>query len=157
MFSSSSFSAIFILSALHNYKLSFKNVWLFPICQLHLANYFTWLLCLILSFFSYALQQKSSRVASFLAPSALSVYLIHVHPLIWNHLMLYFAIGHFPSGPMLFVWVITAALCIYLVCTIIDLPRRLLWYIAARFYKAVLGSVLLSATTALKRSPSVTR
>ena len=58
LFSSSSFSAIFILSALHNYKLSFKNVWLSPICQLHLANYFTWLLCLILSFFSYALQQK---------------------------------------------------------------------------------------------------
>ena len=58
LFSSSSFSAIFILSALHNYKLSVKNVWLFPICQLHLANYFTWLLCLILSFFSYALQQK---------------------------------------------------------------------------------------------------
>lgn len=88
-------------------------------------------------FFLFSLMpcsKKSSRVASFLAPSALSVYLIHVHPLIWNHLMLYFAIGHFPSGPMLFVWVITAALCIYLVCTIIDLPRRLLWYIAARFF-----------------------
>lgn len=58
LFSSSSFSAIFILPVLHNYKLSVKNVWLFPICQLHLANYFPWLLCLVLSFFSYALQQK---------------------------------------------------------------------------------------------------
>ena len=91
-------------------------------------------------FFLFSLMpcsKKSSRVASFLAPSALSVYLIHVHPLIWNHLMLYFAIGHFPSGPMLFVWVIIAALCIYLVCTIIDLPRRLLWYIATRFFTKV--------------------
>lgn len=88
-------------------------------------------------FFLFSLMpcsKKSSRVASFLAPSALSVYLIHVHPLIWNHMMLYFAIGHFPSGPMLFVWVITAALCIYLLCTIIDLPRRLLFYIATRFF-----------------------
>ena len=102
--------------------------------------------------------KMSRHVASFLAPSALSVYLIHVHPLIWNHLMLYFAIGHFPSGPMLFSLVITAALCIYLLCTIIDLPRRLLCYMATRFFdKTELGSVLLSATTALKRSPSVTR
>ena len=88
-------------------------------------------------FFLFSLMpcnKKSRHVASFLAPSALSVYLIHVHPLIWNHLMLYFAIGHFPSGPMLFVWVITAALCIYLLCTIIDLPRRLLCYIATRFF-----------------------
>ena len=47
-------------------------------------------------FFLFSLMpcsKKSRHVASFLAPSALSVYLIHVHPLIWNHLILYFAIG----------------------------------------------------------------
>ena len=94
-------------------------------------------------FFLFSLMpcsKKSSRVASFLAPSALSVYLIHVHPLIWNHLMLYFAIGHFPSGPMLFVWVIIAALCIYLVCTIIDLPMKItMVHSDTFFYKSRAG------------------
>lgn len=66
----------------------------------------------------------STKAARFLAPSALSVYLIHVHPLVWDNLMLLFAIGHFPSGPLLSVWVLAVALGIYLACSLIDLPRR---------------------------------
>lgn len=77
----------------------------------------------------------SKRFASFLAPSALSVYLIHVNPLVWDHIMLYFAVGHVPSGPVLGIWVIGAALGIYLVCTLIDLPRRWIWYLATHIKK----------------------
>ncbi len=77
----------------------------------------------------------SRKIAAFLAPSALSVYLIHVNPLVWNHIMLYFAVGHVPSGPILGIWVIGAAFGIYLVCTLIDLPRRGIWYLVGHIMK----------------------
>lgn len=90
-------------------------------------------LALFFLFSSLSCGRRSRQLAAFLAPSALSVYLIHVNPLIWDHIMLFFAVGHFPSGLWLSLWVPGVALGIYLLCTIIDLPRRGLQFIIKRF------------------------
>ncbi|MBR5767834.1 MAG: acyltransferase [Clostridia bacterium] len=62
---------------------------------------------------------------TFLAPSSLAVYLIHVHPLIWDDLVKGFA-KSFAADPwyLLSLKSICAALVIFTVCSLIDLIRR---------------------------------
>ncbi|MBP5256051.1 MAG: acyltransferase [Clostridia bacterium] len=64
-------------------------------------------------------------VIQFLAPSSLAVYLIHVHPLIWDDLVKGFAKA-FAKEPwyILSLKSIGAALVIFTVCLLIDLIRR---------------------------------
>ena len=59
-----------------------------------------------------------------LSPAALGVYIIHVHPLVWNYVLrdcLTFAAAY-PVWRML-LWVVALAFGIYLVCSLIDVVR----------------------------------
>lgn len=68
------------------------------------------------------------KVISLMAPLSFSVYLIHVHPLPWQHFMLnrFTWIGEL-SAPLLALAVIGCALGIYLACSAIDLVRYALF------------------------------
>lgn len=65
------------------------------------------------------------HVICFLAPGAFGVFLIHSHPLIWTTFMLnrYERFGAYPAWQMI-LSVLLAVLCLYLVCTAIDLLRH---------------------------------
>ena len=59
-----------------------------------------------------------------LSPAALGVYIIHVHPLVWNYVLrdcLTFAAAY-PVWRML-LWVVALAFGIYLICSLIDVVR----------------------------------
>lgn len=68
------------------------------------------------------------RAIVFLAPGAFGVFLIHTHPLIWTTYMLkrYESFGAFPAWKMILA-VLLAVLCLYLICTAIDLGRHYLF------------------------------
>ena len=65
------------------------------------------------------------RIIFFLAPGAFGVFLIHSHPLIWTTFMQgrYEHFGAYPAWQML-LSVLLAVICLYLVCTAIDLLRH---------------------------------
>lgn len=64
------------------------------------------------------------RIIGTLSPAALGVYLIHVCPPVWNHLLsgAFSSLAHH-STPLLVLLVLAAALTIYLVCSAIELLR----------------------------------
>ncbi len=68
------------------------------------------------------------HVIGFLAPGAFGVFLIHTHPLIWTTFMLnrYESFGAFPAWKMILA-VLLAVLCVYFICTVIDLLRHYLF------------------------------
>ncbi|MBQ3490585.1 MAG: acyltransferase [Clostridia bacterium] len=65
------------------------------------------------------------KVVAFLSPLSFGVYLIHVHPLIWNKFMLnrYIDFAEFPTWKIVLA-VLLAAFMIYAVCSVIDLVRH---------------------------------
>lgn len=78
--------------------------------------------------FSQLKLTRLSPVIKFLSPLAFSVYLMHVHPLVWQ----YFMKGRFSSyaelpAPLMALSVIGTALLIYLLCSAIDLIRHYLF------------------------------
>ena len=71
-------------------------------------------------------KNKAVRSAiTFFAPSSLAVYLIHVHPLIWDDLVKGFA-KSFAADPwyLLAIKSMGSALAIFFACSLIDLIRR---------------------------------
>lgn len=64
------------------------------------------------------------KLIGLLAPAALSVYIIHVNPLIWNYYIIDFAapLANF-STPLLITGVLIASFAIYLACSLFDLLR----------------------------------
>ncbi len=64
------------------------------------------------------------KVIGFLSPLAFSVYLIHVHPLVWIHFITgrFSEVGKF-SAPLMTISIIGLALGIYIVCSAIDIVR----------------------------------
>lgn len=68
-----------------------------------------------------ALLKKIIRV---LAPTALSVYIIHVNPLIWNYYIIDFAVPLIKQNtPLLILGVLLASFAIYIICSLFDLIR----------------------------------
>lgn len=66
----------------------------------------------------------SKKLIAFFAPAAFGVYIIHVHPLIWDHLMLDRFAFIAEYSPLVFLGaVLLCAFGIYLVCSLIDLAR----------------------------------
>lgn len=64
------------------------------------------------------------KIICLFAPAALSVYIIHVHPLIWNNYLRDFSISFVnESLPYFIAKVIASVLLIWFVCSIIDLIR----------------------------------
>lgn len=68
------------------------------------------------------------KIIGFLSPLAFSVYIIHVHPLIWQNLLkdAFINLGKLPA-PLMIPSVIGAAAAVYLVCSLIDLVRHYLF------------------------------
>jgi len=68
------------------------------------------------------------KLIGFLSPLAFSVYLIHVHPLVWEHVMkgLFKPLAKLPT-PLMALSVIGAALGLYLACSLIDIIRHYLF------------------------------
>ncbi len=68
-----------------------------------------------------------SRIITLLAPSAFYVYIIHTHPLIWEHILKGAFSAWSSLSPAVVIFpVLGAALGIYLVCSAIDLVRRMI-------------------------------
>lgn len=69
--------------------------------------------------------QKGIR---FFAPLSFSVYLIHLHPLIWKHLFkgAFAPISDLPL-PLMLLSLLGCTLAIYLICSLLDLPRYYLF------------------------------
>ena len=64
------------------------------------------------------------KIISLLAPAALSVYIIHVNPLIWNYYIIDFAVPLLKfNTPLLITGVLIASFAIYLACSLFDLLR----------------------------------
>lgn len=68
------------------------------------------------------------KIIAFLSPLAFSVYIIHVHPLVWQHLMKdwFRPLADLPT-PLMALAVIGAALGLYLACSLIDILRHYLF------------------------------
>ena len=79
----------------------------------------------LLFFFARVNLHPLRHVIKFLSPLAFSVYLIHVHPLIWKQYMLrrYVEFAGFPTWKMLLA-VFCAILGVYLFCSAVDLIRH---------------------------------
>lgn len=64
------------------------------------------------------------KVINFLAPASLGVYLIHVHPIIWQYLIADFSLSFLNYNPIVMVLMVLGASCgIYLLCSAIELGR----------------------------------
>lgn len=79
---------------------------------------------LLLFFSRLKCSERAKKWIGFFAPAAFGVYIIHVHPLIWEHLMIdrfaFIAKVH----PLIFGGlVLLSAFGIYFVCSLIDLVR----------------------------------
>lgn len=84
-----------------------------------LASVFLFLFCLNLK-----LGSLSKRIISFFAPMTLGVYVIHVHPFVFTHMIrdAFAVLAHKPIIAMV-AGVLAAALSIFLLCSVIDLVR----------------------------------
>jgi surface polysaccharide O-acyltransferase-like enzyme len=86
-------------------------------------------LALLLGFSEIKIGFKPVRFAiSFLSPLSFGVYLIHTNPLVWNNFMKnrYTDFAEFPVWKLILA-VFLAAVCLYLICSAIDLVRHLLF------------------------------
>ena len=84
---------------------------------------------LLLGFSKLKLKPRPVRFAiRFLSPLSFSVYLIHVHPLVWQQYMLrrYVDFAYFPTWKMILA-VLAATFGIYLFCSAVDLIRHYLF------------------------------
>ena len=71
------------------------------------------------------INEKNCRLLGRFASASLSVYIIHAHPLIWNHYVLNFAQDFVSSAVVIFAFkIIVSALSILLFCSIIDFVRQ---------------------------------
>ena len=84
--------------------------------------------CLLLLFSRLRLPKWLQRVTGWIAPSAFCVYLIHDNPLVREFFMkkFYWFLPKL-SAPRLVLGLFVCAVGLYLVCTVIDVPRRVLF------------------------------
>lgn len=84
----------------------------------------------IMSFFlKLKIGTAAKKIIAFLAPSAFSVYLIHVNGLVWDNIMLDRFVNYaWAASPIVMLAkVVLAALGLYLFCTAADMPRRFIF------------------------------
>lgn len=84
--------------------------------------------CLLLLFSKIRVEGKMQKIVKFFSPLSFSVYLIHVHPLVWNNIMPYRfeKYGSLSGVPML-LSIICTVLAIYIGCALIDFVRAKLF------------------------------
>lgn len=87
----------------------------------------------LLVFFSKLEINKGIGMVRFLSPLSFSVYLIHVHPLVWRHVMKlrFVAYTEYRTIWMVFL-ILTTALGIYIVCSLADLFRYYLFKLGGK-------------------------
>ena len=83
---------------------------------------------LVCVFSKLHINNKSSEVIAFFAPAAFGVYLIHVHPIVWEYFMsnAFVWIADFSTW-LLPILVLGSGLCILLICLFIEKIRLLLF------------------------------
>ncbi len=70
------------------------------------------------------INNTATKLISFVSPAALGVYLIHVHPLVFNFLINNAFVSFVTKSPIvMIICVILASLAIFVLCTIIELLR----------------------------------
>lgn len=77
--------------------------------------------------------RKGVGVIRFLSPLSFGVYLIHVHPLIWRHVMdlRFVAYTEFGTVKMMFL-ILATAFGIYIVCSLLDMIRYYLFKLGGK-------------------------
>lgn len=114
-------------------KVSGENRWELMYFSGRLANYISPTILfeavfLLAVFEKIRLPEFIKRIVKIASPAAFSVYLIHVHQLIWIHgITDRFARFAKLSAPLLALAVIGTALGIYTVCSLIDIIRELIF------------------------------
>jgi len=81
-------------------------------------------ICLLAIFVNLNIGPKSAKVISVISPTALGVYLLHIHPLILDRMLKGFARGFLNDS--LLIWmakILIAALVIFVSCTFVELLR----------------------------------
>lgn len=81
--------------------------------------------CLLGLFSGLRVGQGAGKFISFIAPTALSVYLIHAHPIIWTRVLggLFVPLAELPA-PLCALAVLGCALAVVIVCCAFDLLRE---------------------------------
>lgn len=80
---------------------------------------------MLILFSNLRLRKKAAvQCIAFLSPLSFSVYLIHAHPLIWSHLLKdrFAGLTAMPF-PLMLLAMIGVIFAVYLVCSLLDLPR----------------------------------
>lgn len=81
-------------------------------------------IALLLFFARLRLNDIMKKIIALFAPAAFGVYIIHVHPLIWEHIMKgRFAFVAKMHPLVMWLVVLLCAFAVYLVCSLIDLLR----------------------------------
>ena len=85
-------------------------------------------LALLAAFANLPIPKWAAKPIAFFAPLSFSVYLIHVHPLVWQYVMWgrFAAFGSYGTVKLA-AYVLAAALGIYLLCSLIDCMRAFLF------------------------------
>lgn len=78
-----------------------------------------------LLFKNLSINEKLTKIIKILSPATLGVYIIHLHPLIWNYYLQDIAINFVNNNAVIMViLIISLALLIYLVCSMLDIVRK---------------------------------
>lgn len=88
-------------------------------------------IALFLFFINVKFTALQMKIIGFFSPMALSVYIIHANPLIWNHFVKDFAARYVQYDSIVFIiLIVVSALTIYLVCSLIDYIRIKIFQLA---------------------------
>lgn len=95
-------------------------------------------IALICIFSRMKVNKICSKIIRVIAPLSFSVYLIHVHLLVWNHIMFHRFQKYLTYGPMkLIAMVLATALFIFVACILIDIIRCLIVKLGMKMIKAI--------------------
>lgn len=90
---------------------------------------------LVLCFTRLSFKKPMQSILRFFAPVSFGVYLLHVEPLVWEHIMKSaFAVFASYHPIKMCLAVLLAALCIWLLGSLVDWIRRLLFRYISRFF-----------------------
>lgn len=107
----------------HGLQVPLPNLLTYPSPAMLLAG-----IALLRVFSSMKLPAWTAKSVCVLAPLSFSVYLIHVHPLIWEHFFAerFRALAGYPAAGLFFA-VIGIAACVYILCSLADMARAWLF------------------------------
>lgn len=85
-------------------------------------------IALVMFFSTFEFNGRWNRIIGILSASSFSVYLIHVHPLVWNHIVEFSCVWMAELSTLQMTGaVLIVSVGVYLACWIIDIPRCFLF------------------------------